>query len=121
MIFFKQPLYKNKYKNMKKTILLSVILILTIIGYTVHATNEREKTEELKQKLEVALQPTPFEELQIELAHNRTQRAEMEKQKESIYLEARGKMDAIEDRKQVLWERADDIKNEMENILGLDW
>jgi hypothetical protein len=45
----------------------------------------------------------------------------MEKQKESIYLEARGKMDAIEDRKQVLWERADDIKNEMENILGLDW
>lgn len=121
MTFFKKPLYKNKYTTMNKTILLAVALVLTIVGYWVHANYERDKTQELKEALQIALQPTPFEELQIELAHNRTQRAEMEKQKESIYLEARGKMDSIEDRKELISERADDIKVEMQNLMGLDW
>ena len=92
-----------KYIN-KKSIILSLAVIITVSGVLVY----EDKVNTLKQALNASYEPTVIESLQIELNSNRVERTELQKE-----------IDIIIDTKKKKALRADKIKTEMHKELGL--
>ena len=104
-----------------------ILLLVVLFTYSAYATKEmritQEEThiiaEEAKKRIEKAESLTAIELLEAELKQNRKERTSAEEDKQSIYKQAKDRMDLIDNYKEEKRARAEEIKREMKEYLGL--